>query len=67
MKETKYKNVPLDAETYRMVKVLAQARGFGERGQGAVVRSLVKAEYEKLDSLKPGETIPQTLDLGKSC
>jgi hypothetical protein len=52
MAEQKYKNVPLDPETYRMVKVLAQAKGFGERGQGAVVRSLVRAEYEKLDSVK---------------
>ena len=48
----KYSNVPLDAETYRRVKVLAQAKGFGERGHAAVVRALVNTEYEKWDAVK---------------
>jgi hypothetical protein len=59
MEEARYRNVPVDAETYRMVKALAQAKGFGERGQGAVVRALVRGEYEKLAAVKqvpaPGE------------
>jgi hypothetical protein len=52
MADKKYLNIPLDEETYKKVKTLAQAKGFGARGQGAIVRALVNAEYEKWASEK---------------
>jgi hypothetical protein len=58
----KYLNIPLDEETYRKVKTLAQAKGFGERGQGAVVRALVNVEYEKWASVKPIDPATEQID-----
>lgn len=52
---SKYRNIPVDLETYQAIKTLAQAKGFGERGMGAVVRVMAKAETEKLPLVKPQE------------
>lgn len=40
----KYKNIPVDDETYIAVKTIAQANGLGERGLGAQVRKWVNQE-----------------------
>ena len=45
----KYKNVPVDEETHAMLMELCDAY---ERKQGAQVKALVKAEYEKLEQNK---------------
>ncbi len=44
-----YKKIPVDQETYDMLLVLCEAN---ERKQGAQVKALVKAEYEKLEKSK---------------
>ena len=49
MPVTKYKNIPVDPETYDMLVVLCEAY---ERKQGAQVKALVRVEYEKLDKAK---------------
>ncbi len=51
-----YKNIPVDTETYQMLLVLCDVY---DRKQGAQVKSLVKADYERLekaDLLPKGET-----------
>lgn len=52
-----YKNIPVDPETARRVEALCLAYEMGKRGQGALVRKLVNAEYERLASVKllPGD------------
>ncbi len=47
-----YKTIPVDEETYARVMTLCKAFEMGERGKGALVRKLVKAEYEKLAAVK---------------
>ena len=47
-----YKNIPIDLETHDMLMALCDAYEFGKRGQGAMVRKLVKAEHEKLAAVK---------------
>ncbi|MGC1374648.1 MAG: hypothetical protein WA821_00385 [Anaerolineales bacterium] len=44
----KYKNIPVDAETYEMVEKVAKLLGFGERGLGAAVRIMAKEKYAGL-------------------
>jgi len=41
-----YKTVPLDVETHEQLLALCEHFGFGKRGQGAMVRKLVKPAYE---------------------
>lgn len=55
MVEKRYQMVPVDLETHSDLMELCVMRGFGKRGQGAMVRILVKdaltktrAELEKL-------------------
>ena len=43
-----YKMIPVDEETKKDVVFLAKRFGFGERGQGAMVRMLVKEKLQKL-------------------
>jgi hypothetical protein len=43
-----YVTIPVDPETYQMVRRIAEIRGLGRRGNGAVVRQAVRAEYQKL-------------------
>lgn len=42
----RYKTVPVDLETHERLMALCEVHGFGKRGQGAMVRKLVKTEYE---------------------
>lgn len=46
--EQRYKTVPVDLETYNGIMQLCAMRGFGQRGQGALVRILVKSELAKV-------------------
>lgn len=52
-----YKNIPVDPETAKKIEALCVAYEMGRRGQGALVRKLVKAEYEKLAAVRmlPGD------------
>lgn len=45
----RYKNVPIDFETHQGLMRLCVNRGFGQRGQGAMVRMLVKAELARIE------------------
>jgi hypothetical protein len=47
-----YVNIPVDEETKAMVVALCEAYGLPKRGQGAMVKKLVKADYEKLRAVK---------------
>ncbi len=47
-----YKNIPVDLETHEMLIALCEAFEFGKRGQGAMVKKLVKAEYSKWADVK---------------
>ena len=47
-----YKTIPVDEETHKRIQALCQAYEMGQRGQGALVRKLVNAEYEKLAAVK---------------
>lgn len=44
----KYKNVPVDIETYELLIGLVYVKGFGRRTQGALVRKLVDTEIEQI-------------------
>lgn len=44
-----YRNIPVDPETYEMVKALGEAY---ERKMGAQVRVMARAEWEKLAAAK---------------
>ena len=48
----KYKTVPVDEETHEKIQTLCQALDMGKRGQGALVRRLVNAEFEKWSEVK---------------
>ena len=50
MVEKQYKMVPVDMDTHADLMELCAMRGLGRRGQGAMVRILVKAEKEKIQS-----------------
>ena len=47
-----YKTIPIDEETHKRVMVLCKAYEMGLRSQGALVRKLVNAEYNKLADVK---------------
>ena len=49
----RYKMIPVDQQTYTRLMALCGAYGFGQRGQGAVVRKLVNSEFEKIPSTLP--------------
>lgn len=51
-KPNQYRMVPLDPETHGMLMELCQAYEMGKRGQGAMVKKLVKAEHGKLKAFK---------------
>lgn len=44
--EPRYRMVPVDQVTHKQLMALCELRGFGQRGQGALVRILIKKEYE---------------------
>lgn len=47
-----YKTIPVDGETARKLLQLCEAYEMGKRAQGAMVRKLVNAEWEKLAAVK---------------
>lgn len=47
---SRYKMIPVDQQTYLRLLALCEAHGFGQRGQGAMVRRLVNLEFEKIPS-----------------
>jgi hypothetical protein len=54
----KYRTVPVDFETHRMILVLCNFYEMGKRAQGALIRRLVKAEYRKIsESLLPDDQV----------
>ena len=46
VREPRYRNVPVDMITHKQLMDLCEARGFGQRGQGAYVRILIKKDFE---------------------
>lgn len=52
----KYNNIPVDTATKKNLIVLATRFGFGERGQGAVVRMLVNEKLQRLGITAGGST-----------
>lgn len=46
VKEPRYRMIPVDQITHKQLMALCELRGFGQRGQGALVRILIKKEYE---------------------
>lgn len=48
----RYKTIPVDGETARKLLQLCAAYEMGKRAQGAMVRKLVNAEWEKLTKVK---------------
>jgi len=49
---SKYRNIPVDDETYEMVEALCEAYEMGKRSKGAMIKKLAKAETEKLEKVK---------------
>lgn len=47
-----YKTIPVDGETARKIAQLCEAYEMGKRAQGAMVRKLINAEWEKLAAVK---------------
>jgi hypothetical protein len=47
----RYRAVPLDQLTHKKLMALCEARGFGQRGQGALVRILINKAFE--ETVKP--------------
>lgn len=47
-----YKMIPVDKDTDHMIVALCEAYEFGKRAKGAMVKKLVKAEFEKLAAVK---------------
>jgi hypothetical protein len=50
---SRYKMIPVDQQTHARLMALCGAYGFGQRGQGAMVRKLVNSEFEKIPSTLP--------------
>jgi len=44
--EQRYRNIPVDRITHKKLMELCDVRGFGQRGQGALVRILINNSYE---------------------
>jgi hypothetical protein len=57
-KKAKYKNIPVDEETYEMLVTLCTAYG---RKQGAQVKQMVKVEFDRLQQAKAivAEVLPK--------
>jgi hypothetical protein len=51
-----YKTIPVDPETYGLIRRIAEIRGLGMRGNGAVVRQAVRTEFQKLMTAEATET-----------
>ncbi|MCJ7434264.1 MAG: hypothetical protein MUO77_12325, partial [Anaerolineales bacterium] len=47
---SRYKMIPVDQQTHARLMALCSAYGFGQRGQGAMVRKLVNSEFERIPS-----------------
>jgi len=54
-KTPRYRMVPVDMQTFARLMTLCNTYGFGQRGQGAMVRKLVNNEFEKI---KPPPSTP---------
>ncbi len=50
---SRYKMIPVDQQTHVRLMALCGAYGFGQRGQGAMVRKLINSEFEKIPSTLP--------------
>jgi hypothetical protein len=50
---SRYKMIPVDQQTHKRLMALCNVYGFGQRGQGAMVRKLVNSEFEKIPSTLP--------------
>ena len=50
--EKQYKMVPVDLDTHADLMNLCAQRGFGQRGQGAMVRVLVRAELARMPKVE---------------
>lgn len=46
VEEPRYRMVPVDQMTHKRLMKLCESRGFGQRGQGAMVRILINSAYE---------------------
>lgn len=57
----KYNNIPVDTATKKNLIVLATRFGFGERGQGAVVRMLVNEKLQRLGLAAAGPTANESV------
>jgi hypothetical protein len=47
---TRYKMIPVDNETHARLMALCAKYGFGQRGQGAMMRRLINIEFEKISA-----------------
>ena len=47
---SRYKMIPVDQQTHARLMALCSEYGFGQRGQGAMVRKLVNSEFERIPS-----------------
>lgn len=52
-----YKMIPVDQDTHTRLMALCRAYGFGQRGQGAMVRKLVNSEFEKIPPTLPASNL----------
>lgn len=48
---SRYKMIPVDQQTHARLMALCSEYGFGQRGQGAMVRKLVNSEFERIPSI----------------
>lgn len=53
----RYKMIPVDQQTHKRLMALCNVYGFGQRGQGAMVRKLVNSEFEKIPSTLPASNL----------
>jgi hypothetical protein len=47
---TRYRMIPVDHETHARLMALCAKYGFGQRGQGAMMRRLINIEFEKISA-----------------
>lgn len=52
VKKPKYQNVPLDAESYKILEGLCAHYGLSRRSKGSFVGRLLKEEKRKLETLQ---------------
>jgi hypothetical protein len=60
-KVSRYRMVPVDVPTYKRLRLLCEARGFGQRGQGALVRILVNKAFEDFENEVANENIEKQI------